>query len=73
MKLNQNQIMKSTNPNAKAKTSAANQDVSPAILTEGTKVTSFNEDPVQSNIIELEPFLKVTKTSRNSNIYEKFE
>lgn len=65
--------MKSTKPTPQKTPITSHQDVSPNILTEGTRVTSFNEKPVQSNIIELEPFLKVTKASRNSNIYEKFE
>ncbi len=45
----------------------------PDILTEGIQVSSSNEKPVQPNIVELAPYLKVVKASRSSNIYEKFE
>lgn len=46
---------------------------SPDILTEGIQVSSSNEKPVQPDIVELAPYLKVAKASRSSNIYEKFE
>lgn len=42
-------------------------------LTTGTSVTAPNEDPVRTDVIELEPFVKVKKASRSSTVYERVE